>query len=172
MCSSSNGRYTAIVAIRRFFLLFFSFPLYLFLYFSTYGRTSWYSDIYGGWEPYRFPGLKSTISERERLQSFIIFTDFVPSVLFEISYYYVLYQYLCTVWIHSEGKNIIRETCNIWKLFPDVPIATLLEIPLIGNRGSFTRTTLRELPDFFLPANARSFAISCVTFDRRYDPLG
>lgn len=105
MCSSSNGRYTAIVAIRRFFLLFFSFPLYLFLYFSTYGRTSWYSDIYGGWEPYRFPGLKSTISERERLQSFIIFTDFVPSVLFEISYYYVLYQYLCTVWIHSEEKN-------------------------------------------------------------------
>lgn len=170
MCSSSNGRYTAIVAIRRFFLLFFSFPLYLFLYFSTYGRTSWYSDIYGGWEPYRFPGLKSTISERERLQSFIIFTDFVPSVLFEISYYYVLYQYLCTIWIHSEEKN----TWNLQHL-EAVPWRT--DCDFIRNSSNWKPWLIYAhditwIAGFFLPADARSFAISCVTFDRRYDPLG
>lgn len=85
------------------------FPPYLFLYFSTYGRTSWYSDIYRGWESYRSSGLKSTISEREHLSSFITFTHFVPSVLFKISYHCVLYQCLCTIWIHSEGEKYAKQ---------------------------------------------------------------
>lgn len=74
-------RYCRNPTFLSIFFFFSSLSFFIFVHLQTNIVIQWHLRIWGS---YRCPGLKSTISVKEHLSNFIIFTHFVPSVLIKI----------------------------------------------------------------------------------------